>query len=103
MRRGEVWWADLPSPVGRRPVVLVSRHRAIQVREAITVALVTTVARKIPSEVPLGRRDGLPKSCVINCDVLQTIPKLLMTEQITTLSRRKQGHLDEALRFSLGL
>ena len=22
MRRGEVWWADLPHPVGRRPVLI---------------------------------------------------------------------------------
>ena len=103
MRRGEVWWADLPPPVGRRPVVLVSRDRAIQVREAITVALVTAVARNIPSEVPLSRRDGLPKNCVINCDVLETIPKLLMRERIAILSGPKQERLDEALRFSLGL
>ncbi|SRR6266508_2603391 len=103
MRRGEIWWADLPTPAGRRPVVLVSRDRAIQVREAVTVALVTTVIRDIPSEVLLGRQDGLPKKCAINCDVLQTVPKLLMSERITMLSRQKQEKLDEALRFSLGL
>ena len=103
MRRAEIWWAALPPPVGRRPVVLVSRDREIQVREAVTVALVTTVVRDIASEVPLGRQDGLPKDCVINCDVLQTIPKLLIKERITTLSRQKQAKLDEALRFSLAL
>jgi mRNA-degrading endonuclease toxin of MazEF toxin-antitoxin module len=26
MRRGEVWWADLPAPAGKRPVVLLSRN-----------------------------------------------------------------------------
>jgi len=103
MRRGEVWWADLPAPIGRRPVALVSRDRAIQVREAVTVALVTTVVRNIPSEVPLSRRDGLPKNCAINCDVLETVPKLLMRERIAMLSAPKQERLDEALRFSLGL
>jgi mRNA interferase MazF len=28
MKRGEVWWATLPEPVGRRPVVLLSRNAA---------------------------------------------------------------------------
>lgn len=39
MRRGEVWWADLPAPVGRRPVLLLSRDRAYAVRNAIKFAL----------------------------------------------------------------
>ena len=103
MQRGEVWWANLPPPIGRRPVVLVSRNRAIQVREAIAVALVTSVVRDIPSEVRLGRSDGLPKSCAINCDVLQTVPKHLLADRIALLTSSKQNELDEALRFSLSL
>ena len=103
MQQGEVWWANLPQPIGKRPVVLVSRDRAIQVREAITVALVTTVIRDIPSEVRLGRNDGLPKFCVINCDVLQTIPKHLLADRIALLTQSKRDELDEALRFSLSL
>ncbi len=103
MLRGEVWWANLPAPTGKRPVVLISRQRAIQVREAVTVAQVTTVIRNIPSEVPLGKEDGLPKSCVVNCDVLQTVPKSLLSNRIAHLSSEKRNQLDEALRFSLGL
>ncbi len=103
MLRGEVWWANLPAPTGKRPVVLISRQRAIQVREAVTVAQVTTVIRNIPSEVPLGKEDGLPKSCVVNCDVLQTVPKSLLSNRIAHLSSEKRDQLDEALRFSLGL
>ncbi|MBI5473261.1 MAG: type II toxin-antitoxin system PemK/MazF family toxin [Ignavibacteriae bacterium] len=103
MQRGEVWWANLPAPLGKRPVVLVSRQRAIQVRESVTVAQVTTVIREIPSEVFLDKRDGLPKSCVVNCDVLQTIPKGTLDNRITRLSTEKQHELDVALRFSLGL
>jgi mRNA interferase MazF len=103
MLRGEVWWANLPAPTGKRSVVLISRQRAIQVREAVTVAQVTTVIRNIPSEVPLGKEDGLPKSCVVNCDVLQTVPKSLLSNRIAHLSSEKRNQLDEALRFSLGL
>jgi len=62
MQRGEIWWAELEPPAGRRPVLLLSRDEAYSVRELITVAPVTTRMRRIPSEVPLGLEDGLPKS-----------------------------------------
>jgi mRNA interferase MazF len=64
MRRGDIWWADLPAPAGRRPVILLSRHEAYAVRELVTIAPVTTRVRRVPSEVPLGAEDGLPKPCV---------------------------------------
>jgi hypothetical protein len=68
MKRGEVWWADLPPPTGRRPVVLLSRDEAYAVRALVTVASVTTRIRSIPAEVPLGPEDGLPRDCVANLD-----------------------------------
>jgi mRNA interferase MazF len=58
MKRGEVWWADLPAPIGRRPVLLLSRDRAYAVRTAITVAFITTTVRNIPVEVKLTIADG---------------------------------------------
>lgn len=103
MKRGEVWWADLPPPAGRRPVVLVSRDEAYLVRELITIAPVTTRIRDLPVEVPLGPADGLPKACVINADTLTTIPKRLLSERVTLLSPAKAAALDDAIRFALGL
>ena len=103
MQRGEVWWARLPSPAGRRPVVLVSRDRAIQVRDSVTIVQITGTVRNIPVEVPLGTEDGLSKRCVANCDVIVTIPKEFLEERITRLSAIKQDALNEALRFSLDL
>src|SRR5438128_876447 len=75
MRRGEVWWAELPAPAGRRPVLLLSRDEAYLVRELVTVAPLTTRVRQIPSEVPLGPGDGVPKTCVVNLDTVTTIPR----------------------------
>ena len=59
MRRGEVWWAELAAPAGRRPVLLLSRDEAYLVRELVTIAPLTTRVRQIPSEVPLGPGDGV--------------------------------------------
>ncbi|MEW6556968.1 MAG: type II toxin-antitoxin system PemK/MazF family toxin, partial [Elusimicrobiota bacterium] len=42
MKRNEVWWADLPKPIGKRPVVLLSRDEAYNVRNAVTIAQITT-------------------------------------------------------------
>jgi mRNA interferase MazF len=103
MRRGEVWWARLPPPAGRRPVVLLSRDEAYAVRLKITVAEVSTVVRAIASEVSLDRSDGLPRACVINADNLVTIPKALLESKIVSLTVAKLAALDAALRFSLGM
>jgi mRNA interferase MazF len=98
-----VWWAELPGPAGRRPVVLLSRNEAYRIRETITVALVTGTIRDIPSEVRLGRSDGLPKPSVVNLDNLQTIRKSTLTKRIGPLSPEKLRAAEEALCFALGL
>jgi len=103
MRRGEVWWAELPEPAGRRPVLLLSRNEAYAVRELITVAPITSRIRRIPTEVALGRADGLPRRCVVNLDSLTTIPKRVLTRRLTALAPEKVGAVDRALRFALGL
>jgi len=103
MRRGEVWWAQLPAPAGRRPVVLLSRNEAYVVRELVTVAPITTRVRRIPTEVPLGVDDGLPKACVANLDTLATIPRRALSRRITALGPEKISAIEEALRFALAL
>ena len=100
MKRGEVWWAQVDT---RRPVVLVSRDEAYSLRALVTVAPVTTTVRGFAVEVKLGRREGLPRDCVVNCDALVTLPKVDLLERAGTLSGVKLGQLDEALRFALGL
>src|SRR2546428_5926492 len=103
MRRGEVWWADLPPPAGRRPVVLLSRNEAYAVRQLVIVAPITTRVRRIPTEVPLGPEEGLPKACIVNLDTITTIPKHTLTEPIGPLPPGKLAAVERALRFALEL
>ena len=103
MRRGEVWWAELPPPAGRRPVLLLSRNRAYRARANVTFALITRTARGIPTEVPLGQEDGMPVSCVVNADDILTAPKSLLAERITILSLEKMAAVASAVRFALHL
>jgi mRNA interferase MazF len=103
MKKGEVWWANLPKPIGRRPVVLLSRNEAYSVRNAVTVAEVTTTIRDIPVEVPLGTTDGMPKKCVVNLDTIITICKDALDARITSLTQDKIEDINEAVRFALNL
>jgi mRNA interferase MazF len=103
MKRGEIWWAELEPPTGRRPVLLLSREEAYLVRDLITVAPVTSRQRHIPSEVPLSLEDGLPRACVVNLDTITTIAKDRLKERLTALSAEKQKAVEVALHFALGL
>lgn len=103
MQKGEIWWANLPSPIGKRPVVLLSRDEAYSVRNAVTIAEVTSTIRNIPVEVNLGKEDGLAKKCVINLDTIITIRKELLTERITYLASEKIDQVNKAIKFALDI
>jgi mRNA interferase MazF len=103
MKRGEIWWADLPRPAGRRPVLLLSRDEAYAVRTQVTVAPITTRMRNIPVEVALGPAEGLPRLCVANLDTIVTIPKAALRDYLTVLSQARLTEVDEAIRFALGM
>jgi len=103
MHRGEVWWADLPVPAGRRPVLLLSREAAYKVRLSITAAAITRTIRSIPVEVLLDEEDGLPEKCAVNLDEIITIPKSLLVERITVLSRGKMDAVVRSIAFTLDL
>ncbi|MEK7704716.1 MAG: type II toxin-antitoxin system PemK/MazF family toxin [Myxococcota bacterium] len=100
MRRGEVWWAELDK---QRPVVLISRNEAYDVRALVIAAPVSTVVRGFAVEVKVGRAEGLPRAGVVNCDWLVTLPKRDLRERAGTLTRTKLAQLDAALMFALGL
>ena len=103
MPRGEVWWAELPEPAGRRPVVLLTRDSGIGARQLVSVAIVTRTVRHIPTEVSLGAADGMPKPCVVNADTIQTIPKTTLVNRVTVLSKLRMQELARAVEFALAL
>ena len=103
MTRGEVWWAELEQPIGTRPVLIITRSATVAARNQLVVAQITRTARGLASEVPLTTADGMPKSCVINCDVIFTVPKNLFRSRITTLSPTKLAEVEQALKFALEL
>lgn len=103
MRRGDVWWADLPPPSGARPVLLLSRDSVYRARGSLTIAPLTTRIRGISVEVPVGPEDGVPRASVVNLDDIQTIPKASLDRLVTSLSAAKMDAVNSAIRFALDL
>ncbi|MCK6557102.1 type II toxin-antitoxin system PemK/MazF family toxin [Candidatus Binatia bacterium] len=101
MKRGEVWWAELPPPVGSRPVVILTRDAVLPNIGGIVVALVTRTVRQLPTEVTLGRRQGLPVSCVANLDNLLTIPRDRLKRLMGACDAHKIGELNRAIKTAL--
>jgi mRNA interferase MazF len=102
--RGDVVWADLGPPAGRRPVCVLTRDAALAVRTAITCAPITRTIRGIRSEVEVGVPEGLPEQSVISCDDLITIPvALLDADAVGHLDIHARADLDRALRYALDI
>lgn len=82
-QQGELWWAEAEDR--RRPVLVVTRSEAVPVLRWVIVAPVTRTVRGIPTEVPLGAREGLRDDSAAAFDNLQPIRRSFLTERIGAL------------------
>jgi mRNA interferase MazF len=98
--RGDVWWAEEPD-LGRRPVLVLTRDRAIDVLTFVMVAPVTRTVRGIPTEVPLDEVDGMPSPCAVTLDNVRTIRRSLLTSRITALSATTMQRACDALAIAV--
>ena len=112
MYRGEIWWADLPMPMGsepgyRRPILIIQDNTFNQSRINTIIAVVitsNTELAKSPGNVllPIGT-SGLSKASVVNVSQIITVDKNILTEKIGRLSENYQEEVDEGLRIVLYL
>ena len=102
MKQFEIWWANLPGPAGRRPVLLLSRDDAYEYLNRFMVAEVTTTVRRIPVEVRLGRREGLPSECVANLDNVRTVARGWLDRRAGGLEGVRHSEVKRALGYALG-
>jgi mRNA interferase MazF len=82
-------------------VLILTRSAAVAVRNQVVVAQITTAVHGIPAEVALTRADGMPRDCVVNCDVLMTVPKARLTSHIAKLTTAKMAEVLRALKFAM--
>jgi mRNA interferase MazF len=100
MRQYEIWWADLPAPVGRRPVLLLTRTAAYRYLNKVIVAEITTAIREIPQEVPIGEPEGLVPS-VANFDNIHVVAKHLLSSRVGVLAASREREVKRALGYAL--
>ena len=110
--RGDVWWADLPDPVGsapgfRRPAVVVQSDAFNRSRlTTVTVVILTSNLRLLDAPgnalVP-ARSSGLPRDSVANVSQVLTVDRTNLTERIRQLPSGVIHQIDDGLRLALGL
>lgn len=100
MKQYEIWWADLPAPVGRRPVLLLTRSAAYGYLNKAIVAEITTAIRGIPQEVPVGAPEGLGPS-VANLDNIHVVAKRLLSSRVGVLPAAREREVKRALGYAL--
>ena len=112
MKRGEIWWAQLPEPAGsepgyRRPVLVVQddAFNASRVATVIVAAMTSNLRlADAPGNVRVPKRDsGLPKASVVNVSQIATIPKASLAEPVGRLPDRHLADVDAGLGLVLGL
>jgi mRNA interferase MazF len=94
--QGEIWWADLPDPVGsgpgfRRPILVV-QGEALNRSRISTVVCVPLTSNlgyaQAPGNVPLRpRHTGLPQDSVANVSQIVALDRTLLTERTGKLPR----------------
>ena len=112
IRRGEIWWASLPSPSGsepgyRRPVLILQSDDFNQSRIATVIGVVLTSNTKLaqaPGNVLLSRHQtGLPKESVANVSQIITIDKNFLTERLRVMSGNILKQIEDGIRRILCL
>lgn len=112
MYRGEVWWANLPDPVGsepgyRRPVLIVQDDAFTQSRISTVIVVIITSNIKLaeaPGNVLLPyAASGLSKDSVTNVSQIFTVDKTFLVKRIGCLPDYLRERVDEGLRTILYL
>jgi len=112
MKRGEIWWAELPDPTRsepgyKRPVLIVQADafNKSRIRTVIAAALTKNLnLAQAPGNVPVSpKQSGLTQKSVINVSQLITLDKSFLTEQVRTLPPNTLTKVEQGLRLVLCL
>ena len=101
MKQYEIRWASLPEPIGRRPVLLLTRSAAYPYLNKVMVAEVTSTIRGIPQEVSVGRREGLSRASVVNFDNVHVVARSLLGGLVGVLARSREPEVKRGLGYAL--
>lgn len=86
-----------------RPVLVLTRDLVRPYMRRVTVAPITTTARGLSTEVPVGAANGLDGDCVMSCDNIVTIPASALGRRIGALLPAQEEALTEAIQAAFDL
>ena len=101
MKQYEIRWASLPEPIGRRPVLLLTRSAAYAYLNKVMVAEITSTIRGIPQELSVGRREGLPRASVVNFDNVHVVPRSMLGDMVGVLARSREPEVKRGFGYAL--
>lgn len=102
VNRGEVWLHEFKPPDKRRPVLILSRQRAIDLLNTVMVAPITSTIRGLPSEVVVGPAEGLKVASAVNLDHMHTVRKEELGNFVGSLGLEKMLAVCRALALATG-
>jgi mRNA interferase MazF len=79
-------------------VEILTRDAVLHSIDSVVVALVTRTVRGLPTEVVLGRRQGLPSRCVANLDNILTTPRHRLKRLMGACGTEKVEELNQAIK-----
>ena len=82
-------------------MVILTRDTVLSTIGSIVVTLVTRTERGLPTEIALGRRQGLPVQCVANLDNILTVPRHRLKRLMGACDAEKVAELNEAIKTAL--
>lgn len=106
MKRGELYRVRRPpgDPKPARTFVVASRQALLDSNYSTVVcAPVFSGRHGLPTQIPVGRAEGLKHDSAIHCDGLLSIEKSRLTDFVGELSPAKMRELDKALACALDL
>lgn len=107
MRRGDLFRVRRPrggDPKRSRVFLIVSRQALIDSRfSTLVCAPVYSRRDGLATQVDVGIEEGLKHESSIHCDALVSLPKAVLTDHVSSLSRAQMRALDQALRVALAL
>lgn len=112
MKRGEIWWANLPPAAGtgpgfRRPVLVVQSNAFNNSKISTVLAAVVTsdlALSDAPGNVRLRKSDsGLPKVSVVNVSQIVTLDRHFLGKRVGSLASGVMQCVDEGLKLVLGI
>jgi mRNA interferase MazF len=102
VRRGEVWLYTFAAPDKRRPVLVLSRQKAIEMLRTVLVAPITSSIHGSPSEVLVGIEEGLKNDSAVNLDQVQTVDQGKLRHFVGSLKPAKMNAICKALQIATG-